>query len=50
MIRIIYLSSNYLKSTSLTPVMKELRGFEWFLNFFILFNPFITGKIEKIDF
>ena len=30
--------------------MKELRGFEWFLNFFILFNPFITWKIEKIDF
>ena len=37
---------NCLKSDFLT----RLRGFEWFLIFFILFNPFSNWKFEKLDF
>ena len=28
----------------------RLRGFEWFLIFFILLNLFRTGEMEKLDF
>ena len=30
--------------------LQSLEGFEWFSVFFLMFNPSIKGKIEKLDF